>query len=136
LNMMPSVRGKRFSSGFTVQLDLPYLVLLNEDPLSSDIKIYNIKEGDTIVGNDENRCEIVVNDSNLYESHCLLKNYDGIVTLSQIEDSVCILNNIQINKPTKLSQGDLIILGSSVFRFNHPQEAAKLREIKQACLIF
>ena len=55
---MPSVRSNPFSSGFTVQLDLPYLVLLNEDPLSSDIIIYNIKKGDTILGNDQNSSEI------------------------------------------------------------------------------
>jgi hypothetical protein len=62
---MPPVRSKRFSSGFTVQLDLPYLVLLNQDPLSSDIKIYNIKEGDTVLGNDPNSCEIGLAYTNL-----------------------------------------------------------------------
>jgi hypothetical protein len=41
-----------------VQPDLPYLVVLNDDPLSSDIKIYYIKEGDTSLGTDEMIAEI------------------------------------------------------------------------------
>jgi len=43
-----------------VQPDLPYLVVLNDDPLSSDIKIYYIKEGETSLGTDESLAEIGV----------------------------------------------------------------------------
>ena len=41
-----------------VQPDLPYLVVLNDDPLSSDIKIYYIKEGETTLGTNETSVEI------------------------------------------------------------------------------
>lgn len=41
-----------------VQPDLPYIVSLNTDPLSSDIMIYNIKEGETTLGTDETLSEI------------------------------------------------------------------------------
>lgn len=53
IEMSPSVRSKQFSSGFMVEPDLPYIVALNDDPLLSDIRIYYIKQGDTILGNDE-----------------------------------------------------------------------------------
>ena len=55
---VPSLHSKRFSSGFMVQPDLPYLVMLNDDPLSSDIKIYYVKEGETTLGADETLSEI------------------------------------------------------------------------------
>ncbi len=41
-----------------VQTDFPYLVALNDDPLSSEIMIYYIKEGETILGANENICDI------------------------------------------------------------------------------
>jgi kinesin family protein 16B len=86
----------------------------------------------------------------LNESHCVFKNYDDIVTLCPIENSVCILNNNEIKGPIKLTQGkinstnfkllhfrffydwiasgDILVLGTNVFRFNHPRESAKLKE--------
>ena len=46
------------SSGLMVKPDIPYLVVLNEDQLSSDIKLYYIKEGQTLLGKDSDLCEI------------------------------------------------------------------------------
>lgn len=91
----------------------------------------------------------MLKDELLNESHCVFKNYDDIVTLCPIENSVCILNNNEIKVPTKLTQGkinstsyslhfrdlllrivlgDILVLGTNVFRFNHPRESAKLKE--------
>ena len=58
VSVTPFLHSKRFSSGFMVQPDLPYLVVLNDDPLSSDIKIYYIKEGETTLGSDDTLVEI------------------------------------------------------------------------------
>ena len=52
------VRSRRFASGFIVQSDTPYLVSLNDDPMSSEIMIYNIEPGETLLGFDESACEI------------------------------------------------------------------------------
>lgn len=53
------VRHKPHPSGsFMVQPDLPYLVSLNSDVLSSDIMIYGIKQGTTVLGNDLTSAEI------------------------------------------------------------------------------
>ena len=49
---------RRLSSGFKVQLELPYLVSLNSDPLSCEILIYSIKPGETVLGSDGNISEI------------------------------------------------------------------------------
>ena len=89
----------------------------------------------------------------MLQFHCSFQNFNGIVTLIPAENSVCILNKVEIKEATKLSQGkqflkvyflflrifnkknvhlgDLIILGTHVLRFNHPEEAARLREKKQ-----
>jgi hypothetical protein len=37
---------------------MPYLVSLNDDPLSSEIMIYNIEPGETVLGNNEQLCDI------------------------------------------------------------------------------
>lgn len=73
----------------------------------------------------------VIKDDQLLESHCMMQNLNGVVTLSPIDDSICYVNNIEVREPTKLCQGDIIIIGKSVLRFNHPEEAARLREINQ-----
>lgn len=52
--MMPDVvRTKKFSSGFMVESDLPYIVALNNDALDSDIRVYYIRPGETVLGCDE-----------------------------------------------------------------------------------
>jgi kinesin family protein 1 len=58
VNNSPSLRHKRLSSGIMVQPEQPYLVSLNSDPLSSDIMIYGLKQGETILGNNESTAEI------------------------------------------------------------------------------
>ena len=58
MSNLPSLKSKRFSSGFMVQSDSPYLISLNDDPFSSEIVIYNIKQGKTLLGRDETICEI------------------------------------------------------------------------------
>ena len=78
----------------------------------------------------------VIKDDYLLEQHCSLQNFNGLVTLLPNQNASCVLNKIEIKEATKLSQGDLIILGANVFRFNHPEEAAKLRERKQVLIIF
>lgn len=52
------VRTKKFSSGFMVESDVPYIVVLNNDTLESDIRVYYIRVGETLLGNDENEANI------------------------------------------------------------------------------
>jgi hypothetical protein len=72
-----SLRHKRLSSGFMVQLELPYLVSLNSDKLSSDIMIYSIKPCETLLGNNENLAEIGM----LINRKILKKNNSQIIQI-------------------------------------------------------
>ncbi|CAF0713814.1 unnamed protein product, partial [Brachionus calyciflorus] len=130
----PSVRSQKFSSGFLLQPDLPYIVSVNDDRLSTGIMIFYIKDGNTILGKDENSSDIALNDKTLSEMHCIFQNTDSVVTLTPIDNSLCLLNNMEIKSQTRLTQGDVIKVGKYSFRFNHPEEAAKLRENEQEIL--
>ena len=48
---------------------------------------------------------IVIKDEYLLQFHCSFQNFNGIVTLIPAENSVCILNKVEIKETTKLSQG-------------------------------
>jgi hypothetical protein len=75
VTVTPFLHSKRFSSGFMVQPDLPYLVVLNDDPLSSDIKIYYIKEGETTLGTDDTLVEISMHVSFFYDFWKIITRY-------------------------------------------------------------
>lgn len=52
----------------------------------------------------------------------------GVATLVPNKGSVCWVNGQQIDKPTRLFQGCVILLGrTNMFRYNDPAEAEKLR---------
>lgn len=123
----------------------PYLVNLNEDPLMSECLVYQIKPGTTLVGQklpdgmDEDEDDdlskrqqqqyIQLSGSNILENHCKFDNVDGMVTIYPNDNSVTMVNGIQISQPKLLQSGYRIILGDHhVFRFNHPEEARRERE--------
>ncbi|XP_067029065.1 kinesin-like protein KIF16B isoform X1 [Acropora muricata] len=118
--------------GVGIKMDsvLPHLVLVNDDLLSTGIVVYHLKEGLTTVGLAENpkKQDIVISGPDTEQSHCIFEHNKGSVTLNPLE-SLCSVNGNSVVKPTRLFQGDVIVLGTSnVFRFNHPREAAELRE--------
>ncbi len=79
------------------------------------------------------------------------------MTLSPIDDAICFVNNSKIRQTHRLTQGkyiiiylenktffflisiinvywnlgDFLIVGNSIFRYNNPEEAIKLREEKE-----
>lgn len=72
--------------------------------------------------------DIVLNGVDVEAEHCILELINGVVTLHPLS-SHCWINTAQIDKPTRLSQGCIIILGrNNMFRYNDPAEAAKLRK--------
>jgi hypothetical protein len=61
--------------------------------------------------------------------HCSFLFESGEVTIIPGKESPCSVNGNLITEPLKLSQGAVILLGqANMFRFNHPAQAAKLRE--------
>ena len=58
------------------------------------------------------------------------------MTLIPLNGAQCSVNGVQIMEATHLNQGAVILLGrTNMFRFNHPKEAAKLREKRKSGLL-
>ncbi|XP_061407119.1 uncharacterized protein LOC133342167 [Lethenteron reissneri] len=61
--------------------------------------------------------------------HCVIENTGGDVTLLPMAGATCCVNGRDVSQPCRLHQGSVILLGRThMFRFNHPAQAAKLRQ--------
>ncbi|GAA5927744.1 uncharacterized protein JCM15063_005982 [Sporobolomyces koalae] len=118
---------------------MPHLVNLNEDPLMSECLIYQIKSGQTTVGNSESSkpADIKLSGPSILPEHCYFEcrtnEEDGtdVVTLHAGPGSTTMVNGLRIppGQPKELRSGFRVILGDfHVFRFNHPEEVRKARE--------
>ncbi|XP_022810488.1 kinesin-like protein KIF16B [Stylophora pistillata] len=119
-----------------VDLELPHLVRLEEDPLRTEIMLYRVMHGKTHIGREDapNPQDIVLEGEDINQEHCVLDFVKGRVTFEPIS-SLCWVNGVAVSQPTRLNQGDVIVLGKSdVFKFNFPTEAAKLREKRRSAL--
>uniref|UniRef100_A0A8C3NVT5 Kinesin-like protein KIF16B n=1 Tax=Cyanoderma ruficeps TaxID=181631 RepID=A0A8C3NVT5_9PASS len=117
--------------GVVLDSELPHLIGIDDDLLSTGIILYHLKEGQTYVGREDAITEqdIVLHGLDLESEHCIFENLNGTVNLIPLNGAQCSVNGIQITEPTHLNQGAVILLGrTNMFRFNHPKEAAKLRE--------
>ncbi|KAL1978355.1 hypothetical protein VTN31DRAFT_1214 [Thermomyces dupontii] len=112
--------------GLTTPKKMPHLVNLSDDPLLAECLVYNIKPGQTRVGNvnQDTQAEIRLNGSKILKDHCTFENVDNVVTIVPNEKAAVMVNGVRIDKPTRLRSGYRIILGDfHIFRFNHPEEA-------------
>ncbi|XP_054011142.1 kinesin-like protein Klp98A isoform X2 [Hylaeus anthracinus] len=119
-------------SGVGVVLDseMPHLVGIDDDLLSTGVTLYHLKEGRTLVGTEEAATtqDIVLTGGDVEPEHCVVELDSGVATLHPLS-SHCWINTAQVDKPTRLSQGCIILLGrNNMFRYNDPVEAAKLRK--------
>ncbi|XP_062253184.1 stAR-related lipid transfer protein 9 [Platichthys flesus] len=126
-----SVDINRERAGFLINSLSPHLVTLDGDVLSTGVVFYHLREGVTHMG-PQNQCEepqIVLQGS----ASCEIENRGGVVTLRPLPGCCCLLNDREITEPCRLAQGMVITLGGvHRFRFNHPAEAAVLRERRRA----
>nr|XP_006811532.1 PREDICTED: uncharacterized protein LOC102808319 [Saccoglossus kowalevskii] len=128
---------RRNNIGVIVESQLPHLIGMDDDLLSTGIIIYHLKEGETRIGREDARTtqDIVLRGPALDDEHCIIVNDNGVVTLFPRANSLCAVNGNDVNSPTKLAQGAVILLGkTNMFRFNHPAQAAKLRERRSSSL--
>ncbi|GAB1863831.1 Kinesin-like protein KIF16B [Camponotus japonicus] len=119
-------------SGVGVVLDseMPHLVGIDDDLLSTGVTLYHLKEGKTLVGTEEASVvqDIVLTGADVESEHCIVELDSGVATLHPLSPH-CWINTAQVDKPTRLSQGCIILLGrNNMFRYNDPAEAAKLRK--------
>ncbi|XP_044145284.1 kinesin-like protein KIF16B isoform X1 [Bufo gargarizans] len=124
--------------GVVLDSELPHLIGIDDDLLSTGIILYHLKEGRTYVGRDdaESEQDIVLHGLDLESEHCIFENLNGRVTLIPLNGAQCSVNGVQILESTQLNQGAVILLGrTNMFRFNHPKEAAKLREKRKSGLL-
>ncbi|KAG0206407.1 kinesin-like protein Klp8 [Mortierella sp. GBA30] len=113
---------------------MPHLVNLNEDPLMSECLVYQLKPGKTQVGRLESSipADIRLSGTNIHDQHCHFDNSNSTVTLYPGKSSMTMVNGLRINKPKRLRSGFRVILGDyHVFRFNHPEEVRRERDLQQ-----
>ncbi|XP_062912202.1 kinesin-like protein KIF16B isoform X1 [Mobula hypostoma] len=124
--------------GVVLDSELPHLIGIDDDLLSTGIILYHLKEGKTYVGREDAATEqdIVLHGLDLESEHCIFENLNNRVTVIPLNGAQCSVNGNPINEPTQLNQGAVILLGrTNMFRFNHPKEAAKLREKRKSGLL-
>ncbi|KAK9411114.1 kinesin-like KIF16B [Crotalus adamanteus] len=124
--------------GVVLDSELPHLIGIDDDLLSTGIILYHLKEGQTHVGREDAAREqdIVLHGLDLESEHCIFEHFNGTVHLIPLVGAQCSINGIQITEATQLNQGAVILLGrTNMFRFNHPKEAAKLREKRKSGLL-
>ncbi|XP_073494958.1 stAR-related lipid transfer protein 9 [Phyllobates terribilis] len=116
-------------SRVTIDSGLPHLIAMDDDILSTGVVIYYLREGTTIIGSGDH--DIVLQGENIRREHCVIQNKFGIVELQPSLGAQCTVNGQQVKDACRLSQGAIIVLGQSHrFRFNHPAEAAVLRQMR------
>lgn len=123
--------------GVVIDSQMPYLICIDEDLLSTGVVLYHLKEGRTSVGagGTEPEQDIVLHGEALQREHCVFENQRGAVTLLPLPGARCAINGVEVTQPCLLTQGMSIQLGkATVFHFNHPQEAAQLREKRKSGL--
>ncbi|KAM9238684.1 stAR-related lipid transfer protein 9 [Leptosomus discolor] len=126
-----SVDINKEKAGVTIDSSLPHLMAMDDDILSTGVVLYHLREGTTKIGRSDSDQDqdIVLQGRWIERDHCMIDNNCGIVTLRPVQGAHCTVNGCEVTGSCRLSQGALVVLGKShKFRFNHPAEAAILRQ--------
>ncbi|KFR07218.1 StAR-related lipid transfer protein 9, partial [Nipponia nippon] len=126
-----SVDINKDKAGVTIDSSLPHLMAMDDDILSTGVVLYHLREGTTKIGRSDSDQDqdIVLQGRWIERDHCMIDNNCGIVTLRPVQGAHCTVNGCEVTGSCRLSQGALVVLGKShKFRFNHPAEAAILRQ--------
>lgn len=112
--------------GLSTPRRTPHLVNLSDDPLLAECLVYNLRPGDTTVGNEGlgTTAEVRLKGSKILKDHCIFQNVDGVVSVITKVDAAVMVNGVRVTDSKRLRSGYRIILGDfHIFRFNHPLEA-------------
>nr|XP_029528592.1 pleckstrin homology-like domain family B member 1 isoform X10 [Oncorhynchus nerka] len=118
-----------FESGkaLKVQAERPHLVSLGSGRLSTAITLLPLPEGRTTLGH--GAMDISIQGPGVAAQHCYIENRAGIITLHPCGNQ-CATDGLPVTKPVRLSQGCMLCFGQSAFfRFNHPEEAFRMKSM-------
>ncbi|XP_068597684.1 kinesin-like protein KIF1C [Brachionichthys hirsutus] len=121
---------RKEGSGVVLHCQLPHLIGIDGDLLSTGILLCYLKEGKTLIGSDEALCGqgIVLHGSGLLHKHCVLENRAGMVTLIPQEGALCAVNGSVVSGPCQLTQGAVTKLGKeTTLWFNHSTVAGRFQ---------
>ncbi|XP_050664583.1 kinesin-like protein Klp98A [Leptidea sinapis] len=116
--------------GVVLDSDMPHLVGIDDNLLSTGVTLYHLKARETVIGSEEYSPtpDIVLSGAGVLPLHCTVSLHEGVATIRPASGAQCWLNTVLLDKPAKLSQGCILLLGrTNMFRYNDPAEAAKLR---------
>ncbi|CAG9820988.1 unnamed protein product [Phaedon cochleariae] len=126
---------RKSGPGVVLDSDRPHLVAIDDDPLTTGVTLYHLKEGKTTIGTEESdvKQDIELRGAGMEPQHCIISFENGITTLIPHQGAHVMLNNAILESPARLSQGCIIFIGKAhVFRYNDPAEAAELRKNEKA----
>uniref|UniRef100_A0A1A7XS08 Pleckstrin homology-like domain family B member 1 n=1 Tax=Iconisemion striatum TaxID=60296 RepID=A0A1A7XS08_9TELE len=110
-----------------VQAERPHLVSLGSGRLSTAITLLPLQEGRTTLGSDGT--DIPLQGPGIATQHCYIENQAGSITLYPCGNQ-CSVDGLPITKPYRLTQGCMLCFGQSAFfRFNHPEEAQRMKSM-------
>ncbi|XP_075887627.1 pleckstrin homology-like domain family B member 1 isoform X4 [Nelusetta ayraudi] len=110
-----------------VQAERPHLVSLGSGRLSTAITLLPLPEGRTTLGSGET--DIPLQGPSIAPQHCYVENKAGSITLYPCGNQ-CTVDGLPITKPHRLTQGCMLCFGQSAFfRFNHPEEALRMKSL-------
>ncbi|XP_071517126.1 kinesin-like protein Klp98A isoform X2 [Panulirus ornatus] len=119
---------RKAGHGVVLDSERPHLVLIDDNVLTTGVTLYHLNDGITTIGSLSTQ-DIRLEGGEVLEEHCTIKLHDGAATLESKPDAQCWVNSQFVDKPSRLTQGCVVVLGGShMFRYNDPQEAARLRK--------
>ncbi|XP_070761886.1 pleckstrin homology-like domain family B member 1 isoform X3 [Enoplosus armatus] len=121
LDLIESGKGLKF------QAERPHLVSLGSGRLSTAITLLPLPEGRTTLGHGP--MDISIQGPGVAAQHCYIENRSGVITLHPC-GNLCAVDGLQVTQPVRLSQGCMLCFGQSAFfRFNHPEEAFRMKSM-------
>ncbi|XP_055798921.1 pleckstrin homology-like domain family B member 1 isoform X3 [Salvelinus fontinalis] len=109
------------------QTEHPHLVSLGSGRLSTAITLLPLQEGRTTLGS--GNTDIPLQGPGIADQHCYIDNRAGSITLNPCGNH-CSMDGLPVSKPVRLSQGCMLCFGQSAFfRFNHPEEALRMKSM-------
>ncbi|XP_008283313.1 pleckstrin homology-like domain family B member 1 isoform X2 [Stegastes partitus] len=110
-----------------VQAERPHLVSLGSGRLSTAITLLPLLEGKTTLGSEGT--DIPLQGPGIAAHHCYIDNQAGSITLYPCGNQ-CSVDGLPVTRPFRLTQGCMLCFGQSAFfRFNHPEEAQRMKSM-------